>query len=333
MRPTTTTSAHGPPGVIDTLTAGFDRVNRVLWVLLLPILMDAFLWLAPPLHATTVFHGLAGQANALYSAMASNGVDPNTLTQARQAVTAFDQAAGGFNVFTLLVVSLASVPSILPTPVATASWQLTGVGALIGAAVGLELLGMLIGCLYLAILAQQVRDNRVTVARLGRAWFYWLSVLGFLVLALGVSLAISIPLALVIGVVQVVIPGLGQVLWVLALAAIQVAAILMMIYLFFLVDAIVVSEVGPWQAAVKSAQVVANNFWPTVGFIVLVYVISLGMQVIWTAMGKTLFGTGVAIVANAYVASGLTAASMLFYQTRVSRLPAVRGVLGRATQA
>jgi len=38
----------------------------------------------------------------------------------------------------------------------------------------------------------------------------------------------------------------------------------------------------------------------------------------------------VAIVGNAYVASGLAAASMQYYQTRVSRLPAGRGIVGQA---
>jgi hypothetical protein len=109
----------------------------------------------------------------------------------------------------------------------------------------------------------------------------------------------------------------------------QVASILLVIYLFFLVDAIVVSEVGPVRAAVNSARVVSSNVWSTVLFIFLVWVISAGLQLVWGAMSKTLFGTGVAIVANAYVASGLAAASMQYYQTRVSRLPAPHGVVGR----
>ncbi|MGH2458559.1 MAG: hypothetical protein ACRDIY_06790, partial [Chloroflexota bacterium] len=109
------------------------------------------------------------------------------------------------------------------------------------------------------------------------------------------------------------------------------AAILFMIYLFVRVDAIVVSEVGPVRAAANSARVVANNFWSTVGFILLVYVISLGTQVIWKALGDNDAGMIVAIIGNAYIASGLTAASLLFYKTRLARLPAATGVLGRVS--
>jgi hypothetical protein len=207
-------------------------------------------------------------------------------------------------------------------------WELLGVAAVA------ELVGTLIGCLYLGALAQQIRDGKFMPQTLfRRVWRYWLSVVGFVALGIGVCLAVSVPVGIAIGLVQVVAPGAGMVLWYAALAGAQIIAVLMMIYLFFLVDAIVVSEAGPVRAAVNSARVVANNFWATVGFIVLVYVISLGMQVIWTAMSKSPIGTVAAIVGNAYVATGLTTASLLYYQARVSRLPVARGVLGRASQA
>ena len=36
-----------PTGVIETLSAGYSAVNHHLWVLLLPILLDVFLWFGP----------------------------------------------------------------------------------------------------------------------------------------------------------------------------------------------------------------------------------------------------------------------------------------------
>ena len=37
-------------GIIDSLTKGFQSVHRHWWVLLIPILLDAFLWIGP--HAS-----------------------------------------------------------------------------------------------------------------------------------------------------------------------------------------------------------------------------------------------------------------------------------------
>src|SRR5260370_30371878 len=50
-----------PTGVIETLSAGYTAVNRQLWVLLLPILLDVFLWFGPhvsfsPLVGPAVTH-------------------------------------------------------------------------------------------------------------------------------------------------------------------------------------------------------------------------------------------------------------------------------------
>lgn len=336
MRPVKPTPGKTAPGVIETLSSGFEQVNRVLWVIALPILVDLFLWLGPRVSAASVFTDLGAwysRMTATYASVADAGADPSTVGQAQQAVTTLATQAGHFNLLTFLVITLSSVPSILPPARAgSPTLQLGTVGTLIGGVLLMQALGMLLGCLYLGAIGQQVRDGKVALLRLGRrVWFYWLSVIGFILLLIGVGLVISVPLALVIGLIQLIAPAFGAALMYAALAAMQIAAVLLMVYLFFLVDAIIVSEVGPVSAVIRSARVVANNFWSAVGFIFLVYIISLGMAVIWKALSGSPAGVVVAIIGNAYIASGLAAASLLFYQSRVARLPAVAGVLGRVS--
>lgn len=337
MRPAKATTGNAVPGVIETLSNGFEQVNRVLWVVALPILMDLFLWLGPQVSAAPVFERLIGWYNRLtqsYLATAAGNVDATTLDQARQALTSFQAQVGHGNLLTLLVANVASLPSMLPPAAKSApTVQIASVGALIGVVLATQIVGIFLGCVYLGALGQQIRDGRVALPLLGRrVWFYWLSVIGFLLIVIGLALVISIPVGLAIGLVELIAPAIGVALWAVAVAAAQIGAILLMLYLFFLVDAIVVSEVGPVQAAIKSFRVVANNFWPSVGFIVLIYVISLGMQEIWKAMSQNPVGTFIAIVGNAYIASGLTAASLLYYKTRIARLPASSEVVGRVTQ-
>src|SRR2546426_3182445 len=40
-------SSDRPAGLIDTLQAGFNAVNRNVWLLVLPIAIDLFLWWGP----------------------------------------------------------------------------------------------------------------------------------------------------------------------------------------------------------------------------------------------------------------------------------------------
>jgi hypothetical protein len=331
VRPTKPVGGQPVPGLIETLNAGFEQINRIPWILGLPILIDLFLWFAPRLSAAPVIHRLATRALEMYQGVTASGLDPTAADQARQSVSDLDAAASTFNVFSLLVVNVAAVPSIMPPSLTGAVAQEINSGPLLALVVLIVLVvGGLLGCLYLGAIAQQVRDKRfdpLVLAR--RVWFYWLSVIGFILLAGVFIVAVSIPVGIVVGLAQYAAPGLGGALWSVALTFVQIAGVLFMIYLFFLVYAIVVSEVGPVRAAISSARVVANNFWTSVGFIVLFYVISLGMQVVWTALSASSIGTAAAIAGNAYIESGLAAASMLYYSSRVSRLPAARGVLGR----
>src|SRR5262249_16167577 len=148
-----------------------------------------------------------------------------------------------------------------PSQSGTFAWQIGALGPFLGIALGLELVGTLIGCLYLGAIAQEVRDGRVSLGALARrVWLFWLSVIGFVVLAIVAATLIAIPIALAVTMVRLISPEIGAALATLLTLGAQVAAILLVIYLFFLVDAIVVSQVGPIRAAVNSARVVANNF-------------------------------------------------------------------------
>jgi hypothetical protein len=331
VRPTKPVGGQPVPGVIETLSAGFEQINRIPWILSLPILVDLFLWLAPGISAAPVIHRWTTQVLDLYQNIAASGVDPSAVDQARQSLGALDAAAVSFNVLSLLVLNVAAVPSIAPSSLTGTVAQEISSGAVFAFVVLLTIvLGGLLGCLYLGAIAQQVRDKRFDlVILLRRVWFYWLSVIGFIVIAGLFIIVVLIPVTIIVGLAQYAVPGSGAALLTVVLTFGYVALVLFAIYLFFLVSAIVVSEVGPVRAAISSARVVANNFWTSVGFIVLYVVISLGMQVVWTALSASVIGTAAAIAGNAYIASGLAAASMLYYSSRVSRLPAPRGALGR----
>src|SRR5207244_2230916 len=121
-----------------------------------------------------------------------------------------------------------------------------------------------------------------------------------------------IPILIIIGVISVISSTVGVILLSAIGFAANIVGILLIIYLYFWVDAIVVSDAGPLRAAVSSGRVVASNFWSSVFFIGLVLLISRGTSLIWDALDPAPIGMVVAIALNAYIATGLIAASMLF---------------------
>jgi hypothetical protein len=188
--------------------------------------------------------------------------------------------------------------------------------------VGLLLLlaGAGLAASWLGAIAQQVRDGRGSLSRLLRsAPGYWLAIVGFWALLIGVALGISLPLGALTRVMLSVAPPLAMFVAIFTVVSLQLLTIWALLFLYFFADAIVVSEVGPIRAAANSVRVVSSNFWSTLGFIIITWLIMRGLHEIWQNLAQVPVGSILAIFGNGYVESGLAAASMLFYRNRIAR--------------
>jgi hypothetical protein len=304
-------------GVIDTLSAGYDVVNRHAWVILIPILLDLFLWLGPQLSAAR----LVSQTLSRVAPFGPSGASVRLLDQAQQRELV--ELAEGFNLLAALapsMVSVVGVPSLVAmlgirdplrtTPVET--W-----GAVMLILFAALAIGMLLGSLYYAILAQEVRDGSIKPNRLpAQTLRSWLRVMAYLLLLAGMGIVIGLPIGLLAVGATILSPALGS----LALSAIMMALVWFGIYLFFVPNAIFLSQVGPLQAVKNSIAVVRINFWGAIGIVVLITLVLLGMSRVWEMASERItspWGVAVGILGNAYIASGLIAASMRFYRERI----------------
>jgi hypothetical protein len=319
------------PGVIDTLSAGFQLVNRAPGLLLIPVLLDLLLWLGPKLSIAGLAERALSRALPTVEQL-GQGAGPGAseqLSQLNTQVSLIREGVQAFNLLSLLAFSGLTIRTAVPPDRSGAAGviEITTVSILAGLAVVLALVGIALACVWLGALAQHVRDGRLDLgALLAAAPRYWLAVLGFLALAIVAAVALMVPLTLAAVLVQVLAPASGAgvgaqlLFWVAVLAAI--------IFLTFLIDAIVVSEVGPVRAALNSIRVVSTNFSSSLGFIIITWVIMSGMGLIWGSLARAPAGQAVAILGNGYIESGLAAASMLFYRNRITRLTSSRGEAG-----
>jgi hypothetical protein len=306
-------------GVIDTLSAGYDIVNRHPWIILIPILLDLFLWLGPQVSAAR----LVSRTLSWVVPLGPSGARARLFDQAQQRDLV--EAAEGINLMAALAPSVVGVPSLVAAlgirdPLRSVPVENWGAAAaiLLGSVIG----GMLLGALYYSILAQEVRDGAVSLARLlGQALRSWVRVLLYLLLLLGLGLLFGLPVGFLAVSAALVSPALGS----LALSAVLMSLVWVGIYLFFVPDAIFLSQVGPLQAIKNSVAVVRLSFWGAVGIVALITVVLLGMGRVWELASESIagpWGLGVGILGNAYIASGLIAASMRFYRERIEYLKA-----------
>lgn len=136
--------------------------------------------------------------------------------------------------------------------------------------------------------------------------------------------------ALLFGIGIVVLLPVTLVLAVLYLAGINLVALLILglfglgglvaLYTFFAIDAIVLNRAGPLQAISLSMAVVRENLGMSFRFVVVSVLIGTGILRVWDVLIENPPGIVIALLANAFLGTGLSLASMQFYQERYRRL-------------
>jgi len=322
MSAKTQEEATGPLGVIGCLTAGFDVLGRHLWLVALPVLLDLLLWLGPRFSIAPLLR----QFIALL--MAQPPPDPATARQVTQAVQLLEQFGERFNLLSLLSgLPLLNVPSLLARH---ASGTVSPLGephellvasvlVLLAWVVVLVPIGLVLGTLYLSGLAHQVRAMRSpdeqeadqatgVSSEVGKLIRVFLFAAGVLVVGM-----VLVPLWLLLaGMATAIAPLLGFLVWALSVGMGSYVAL----HLLFVVHGILLGGRGLLQAVWESVVLIHTQLSSVVGLVALVLVIYEGLGFVWSLPSGDSWSLLVGILGNACIATGLTAATFVFYRER-----------------
>jgi hypothetical protein len=305
---------RGATRVVDTLSRGYAVVNKHPWVLVLPILLDIFFWMGPRLSIAPLVQSVMSRVPT------PDGLTEEMLQSYSSLQQSTTQIAESFNLFSLLSTSFPGLPSLMAgKEAASQSIDLASASSAATATLLLIVAGSLLGALYYTSVAQAVREERSGL--LGAAWLNWLRLMGLLLLAIVVTTGLAVPIIGIVLLIATVLPAavglVGSFLW--------VTGIWVMFYLFFVVDAVVISGAGPFRAIRNSFAVVRYNLGPSLGLIILIWIITLGLPIVWGSMLDNPITATMAVLGNVYVSTGLAAASMIFYRERFAALPSRLG--------
>jgi len=314
------------PGVIDTLGSGYRILNRHLYLLLLPILLDLFYWLGPRLSIDPVARRALQFVDDLAATSTTAAAGSQTAQSWDMVRSVLDAMGKSFNMFSLLSTPL-SIPTLLSSQdLQTPAW-VGGMPAFTAAQPGqafwlailLLVVGVVLGSIYMGLVVQVVRDGLLHLGPLARqaplnAGRY----IGLMLLLLVILFFVGVPLALFVGLMGLLVPLLGSVL------VVVVWAVLLWLYLglFFTVSALFFSGVGPLRAMFYSITVVRLSTSSAMGIFVVIVLISLGIPYVWSAIGSSDLATLVGIVGNGYIGTGLTVAATVFYRDRIAAVTA-----------
>jgi len=85
-----------PPGVISSIKAGFDTIATHMTAILLPLLLNLFLWLGPRLRMNALFDSIKGDAVQIWK---SGGVSAEDI---QKVLTWYNDTIPNVNLFWLL---------------------------------------------------------------------------------------------------------------------------------------------------------------------------------------------------------------------------------------
>jgi hypothetical protein len=287
------------PGVVETMGLAFGMLNRRPYLIWMLIALDLALWLGPRITIVDMFRNM-----------------PFGFQQFEQHASDVLERFAEIELLPLLsglMPTLIDPAQISARPTALDPVQVdTGLGFLIVPVVLLVSLAVFMA--YLTVLGRLVSDRPATGIRVLK---------DSLLSARGSALAL---IAFVGVIAFMTVPfGVGSIgLWVvgtnpesLLILAVIILTVWLGVFFLFSFPALALGETSVFRAMRMSYQVVQQNFLAVIGLLFVVLVIRAGTPHALSVFMESQWSVPFAIVANAYVATGLIASLMLFFQNRV----------------
>lgn len=306
-----------PPGIINSIKAGFDMIASHITAILLPLMLNLFLWLGPRLRMNALFDSIKSEVIAIWKA---GGVPVEDI---QRILSWYETTIPSINLFWLLRTLPIGISSLL-FPQQTASTPLgsplilqVSAVSLVGWIFILNLLGWIGGGLYfrsVAWLAIQDKNNppirisRVIVQTVLTSIFW--SIL---------SVMILVPVFLVLAVVLQFSPFIANLL-VLFLSLVSMWVV---VPLFFWPHGIFLRRQNFATAIFSSVQMTRFTLPTSSMFVLTIFLLSVGLNFLWSIPPQDSWMTLVGIFGHSFVTTALLAASFVYYRDMNTWLQAV----------
>ena len=305
-----------PPGVIGSLRAGFDAVSKHVALILLPVVLDVFLWLGPRLSVgglvTPFFRLMFDEARKTLTSSAE-------LKRFTDFQSGFGEVIERFNLLSLLgklqtfpigISSLLAQTMPVKTPLGSQDvLQVSSVPVLIGLMFLLILIGWVAGGLYFRWVSGTALGDAKQEAEISftRAIIQTLilSIIWFIALMM-----VLIPVMFVLTILTFLSPALASG----AFFVMLILSFWLIVPLFFTPHGIFVCKQNAFYSIFTSLRM-ARFTLPTSGLFVLsVLLLTTGLNYLWSVPPDDSWMMLVGIAGHAFITTALLAASFVYYR-------------------
>ena len=297
-----------PPGVISSIKAGFDTIATHITAILLPLLLNLFLWLGPRLRMNALFDLVKGDAIQIWKA---GGVSAEDI---QRVLTWYNDTIPAVNLFWLLRTLPIGISSMLfpqatsATPFGNPSILQVGALNLLGWIFLLTLVGWIGGGLYFRsvawIITSNKEDQRLSIAR-AISQTMLISIFWSILLMM-----IGVPIFLILALVLQFSPFIANLL----VLFVSLASMWVIIPLFFWPHGVFLKKQNVITSIISSFQMARFTLPTSSMFVLTDFLLTFGLNFLWAIPPEDSWMTFVGIFGHSFVATALLAGSFIYYR-------------------
>ncbi|MBM4426993.1 MAG: hypothetical protein FJ031_07120 [Chloroflexi bacterium] len=296
-----------PPGIINSIRAGFDTIASHITVILLPLLLNLLMWLGPRLRMDALFGSVE---NDMVDIWRSGGIPAEDI---QRVLDWYDATIPAINLFWVVRTLPVGISNLLlangtsATPMGDpAIWQVSGL-SLPGWIILLTLIGWVGGALYFRSVAWIVLVEKEQVVHTFAAIFQTvlLSILFGIVLFM-----IGLPLILVL----VLLAQLNAFLANLFVLFVSLGSVWVIVPLFFWSHGIFLDRQNVFASMLSSIQLTRFTLPTSSLFVLTVFLLAYGLNFLWRIPAEDSWLTLFGIFGHSFVTTALLAGSFIYYR-------------------
>ena len=308
MEVTRTENLPPPPGIINSIKAGFDTIATHITAILLPLLFNLFLWLGPRLRIDAFFNSIKGGVISIWK---TGGIPAADI---QQAMDLYENTIPRINLFWLFRTIPIGISSLLlprdvsQTPLGSPAILQVSAVSLLGWIFIITLAGWVGGGLYfrsVAWLATANKDDRPM--RVSRAIVQTILVS----IVWGIfSVMILVPVFLVLAVLL----QFSAIIANLFVLFLSLASMWVIVPLFFWPHGIFLKQQNFFTSILSSVQMARFTLPTSSMFVLTVFLLAFGLNFLWSIPPENSWMTLLGIFGHAFVTTALLAGSFIYYR-------------------
>jgi hypothetical protein len=309
MEKTRSESLPPPPGVINSIRAGFDAIASHVSAILLPLTFDLFLWLGPRLSMEKLYLSILPQMVQGWRIL---GIPSE---QIKQMIEQNAEVLPQINLFWFLRTVPIGISSLIfghrfsQTPLGSLSTiQVSSAGNLFGWLFLLTFVGWLGGGIYFRSVSRLATDSDGNEpVGMGRALVQTILVSIFWT---GIVMMIGIPVLIILSLLISANSFIAQI----AILVFSFISMWVVVPLFFWPHGVFLKKQNVIISIFSSLRMSRFSLPTSSMFVLTILLLTVGLNYLWSIPPEDSWMAIVGIIGHAFVATALLAASFIYYR-------------------